>query len=294
MDKCLVCPRKCGVDREKFSGYCGEKKLRVSHFMLHHWEEPIISGNNKGSGTIFFSGCNLKCVYCQNYEISNNGTGKTISVDELVELFKRFENAGAENINLVTPTHFADEIILALKKYKPSIPVVWNTSGYELVETIEKLKGLVDIFLTDLKYYSNDLAKKYSSADNYFDIASKAILTMREIVGEDKIEKGLMKKGLIIRHMVLPGCSEDSVKILEWIKDKMGCDTIISIMNQYLPCNKAELYPEINRKVKPIEYKRVVKKALLLGFKNAYIQDEESSTEEYIPNFKEFDWNKPI
>ena len=296
MNKCLSCPRKCNIDRTVNVGFCGEKSLRVSHFMLHHWEEPLISGTekDKGSGTIFFSGCNLKCVYCQNFEISNNGVGKEISVDELIELFKKIENAGALNINLVTPTHFSAEIIDALKKYKPTIPVVWNTSGYESVEIIEQLNGLVDIFLTDLKYYSNELALKYSSAKDYFKIASESIIKMREIVGDDEIDGGLMKKGVIIRHMVLPNCSEDSVEILEWLNKNIGKETYISIMNQYLPCYMTDKFPEINRKVKPIEYKRVVNKAISLGFKNLFIQESSSSSVDYIPNFKDFDWNAPL
>lgn len=288
MDKCLQCPRNCGIDRKINQGFCGEKSLRVSHVMLHHWEEPIISGSeaDNGSGTIFFTGCNLKCVYCQNWEISNNGIGKSISVSELVEIIKKLENAGALNINLVTPTHFANEIISALKTYKPKVPVVWNTSGYENPEIIEKLSGLVDVFLTDLKYFSTSLASKYSKANDYFDFASKSILKMREVVGDDIIENGLMKKGIIIRHMVLPGCSKDSIEILEWIHKNMGNKTRLSIMNQYLPCFKAKEYAEINKKVTMIEYKRIVNYAIKLGFENIFTQDISSSSEDFIPEFK--------
>ena len=279
MDKCFLCPRKCGTDRKINSGFCGEKNLKISHVMLHHWEEPVISGDvqDKGNGTIFFTGCNLKCVYCQNWEISSNGKGVSLSVPELVDLFKRLEDAGALNINLVTPTHFASEIIEALKIYKPMIPVVWNTSGYESAETIERLAGLVDVFLTDLKYFSTELSGKYSQAKDYFEFASKAILKMREIVGEDVIENGLMKRGVIVRHMVLPGCTADSVKILDWIAGNLGQTTIVSIMNQYLPCFKACEYPEINRKVDGLEYKRVVNYAIKLGLINAYTQELASS-----------------
>lgn len=288
MKKCEMCPRKCEVNRECEFGFCGEKTLRVSHVMLHHWEEPIVSGceKDKGSGTIFFSGCNLKCVYCQNYEISSDGEGKVISVNELVEIFKKLERAGALNINLVTPTHFSGFIIEALNLYKPAIPVVWNTSGYESEETIEKLKGLVDVFLTDIKYYSPSLSKKYSSAEDYFEQASKAVLKMRKIVGEDKIENGLIKRGIIVRHLVLPNCTSDSVKVLEWVKENLGENSIVSIMNQYVPCAKVKDYAEINRKVTPIEYSRVVKRAQSLGFSNAFIQDDTSSSSDYIPSFK--------
>ena len=258
--------------------------------MLHHWEEPEISGNEQdcGSGTIFFTGCNLKCAYCQNWEISNNGVGKNVSVEDLVEIFKVLEAAGALNINLVTPTHFVDEILSSLKIYKPKVPVVWNTSGYESVETIEKLKGFVDVFLTDIKYFSPELSKKYSAAENYFKCASAAIVKMRDVVGEDIIVDGLMKKGIIVRHMVLPKCSSDSIKVLDWIKETLGTTTILSIMNQYTPCFNAKMYPEINQKVPSIEYKRVVNYAITQGFTKVYAQEECSANAEFIPEFKGF------
>ena len=285
--KCNICPRQCNTERLLFPGFCAEKSMRISHIMLHHWEEPLISGNENsvGSGTIFFSGCNLKCVYCQNYEISSNGNGILTTPEKLVEIMKDLERQGALNINFVTPTHFADDILKALKIYKPSIPIVWNTSGYESIETLEKLHGLVDVFLTDLKYYSSDLSRKYSSCSNYFEITSSAILKMREIVGENIIENGLMKKGMIIRHMILPSHSADSIKILDWINATLGNKTIISIMDQYTPCHKSSEYPEINKLVKPIEYQRVVSHARLLGFENAFIQDAESANTNFIPKF---------
>lgn len=285
---CNICPRKCNIDRYYSVGFCAEKSMRISHVMLHHWEEPLISGdeNSVGSGTIFFSGCNLKCVYCQNYEISSNGNGVISTPEQLVEIMKDLENKGALNINFVTPTHFTDEIVNALKMYKPQIPIVWNTSGYESIETLEKLTGLVDIFLTDLKYYSSDLSSKYSSCYNYFDCASKAIIKMREIVGDDKIQDGVMKKGIIIRHMVLPSCSSDSIKVLDWINETLGNKAIISIMNQYTPCHKANLFTEINRTLKPIEYSRVVSHAKKLGFNHAYIQDADSASTNFIPKFR--------
>ena len=286
--KCSICPRGCNIDRTSSIGFCGEKTMRISHVMLHHWEEPLISGDeiSIGSGTIFFSGCNLKCVYCQNYEISSNSNGNLTTPEKLVEIMKDLEQKGALNINFVTPTHFSEEIVDALKLYKPAIPIVWNTSGYESIETLNKLKGLVDIFLSDLKYYSNDLSNKYSNCHNYFDIASKAVLKMREIVGEDEIVEGLMKKGLIIRHMVLPSCSADSIKILNWIKSNLGNSTIVSIMNQYTPCYKAKNFPEISRMLKPIEYARVVSHTRTLGFTSAFIQDESSASTDFIPKFK--------
>lgn len=286
--KCNICPRKCNVDRTCSTGFCNEQSMRISQYMLHHWEEPLISGdeNSTGSGTVFFSGCNLKCVYCQNYEISSNGKGVLTSPEKLIEIMKDLETKGALNINFVTPTHFTDEILTALKIYKPSIPIVWNTSGYESIETLEKISGFVDIFLTDLKYCSSELSLKYSSCSDYFDVTTASILKMREIVGDDKIENGIMKKGIIIRHMVLPSYSADSIKILDWIKDNLGTKTIISIMNQYTPCHKANKYPEINRTVKPIEYQRVVSHARSLGFTSAFIQDKESASTNFIPKFK--------
>lgn len=288
MDKCCICPRECGVNRNISGGFCGEKKLKIAHIMFHHWEEPPISGDENfvGSGAIFFSGCNLKCVYCQNWEISNNKEGKAVSVSELVDIFKKLECAGANNINLVTPTHFAEEIIEALKIYKPQVPVVWNTSGYEKPETIEKLRGLVDIFLTDIRYFSPETAKKYSLAEDYFDCASCAVKKMREVVGQDKFNGGLMKKGVIIRLLVLPNMTTEAIKILDWINDNLGNKTIVSIMNQYFPCYKAKDYPEINRKVREIEYSRVVHYAEKLGFNNAYTQEKTSASQEYVPNFK--------
>ena len=262
----------------------------ISYSMLHHFEEPIISGepcDQRGSGTIFFGGCNMKCVYCQNYELSHGVKGGEVSVLCLAYLMEFLEKQGAYNINLVTPTHYADKIIEALKIYKPNIPVVWNTSGYEKPEVIESLRGYVDIFLTDLKYYDSKLSNKLSKAPNYFEYASKSILKMREIVGEDIIENGLMKKGLIVRHLVLPNASSDSCDILEWISKNLGKDTIVSIMNQYLPFYKAKEIPEINRKLNLLEYKRVVQKALSLGLNNAFIQDEQSADECFVPPFND-------
>lgn len=288
MEKCFDCPRKCGVDRNLIAGFCGEQRMRVSHIMLHHWEEPLISGeeNSAGSGTIFFTGCNLKCVYCQNSTISRNGEGQLVSPENLVEIMKDLESRGALNINFVTPTHFTDEIILALKIYKPSIPIVWNTSGYESLEKIEMLKGFVDVFLTDIKYSDENLSKKYSAAKDYFEIASKAVLKMREVVGEDIIKNGLIKRGIIIRHMVLPGCSADSIKILDWVHTNLGTKTIISVMNQYTPYADVKKFPELNRKVSSLEYKRVIARAKSLGFETIFVQDSSSASEEFIPNFK--------
>ena len=250
--------------------------------MKHFWEEPIISGTN-GSGAVFFSHCSLKCVFCQNYEISHEGKGEIITPQQLAEIFKDLEKQGAHNINLVSPTHYTNEIIQALNIYKPNIPIVWNTNGYEEVKTIKKLKDYVDIFLTDLKYFSPEFSAEFSGAPNYFEKASKAILQMRKNQPKDIIENGIMKNGVIIRHLVMPTLTADSIKILNWIKENLGTETIVSLMSQYLPYYKAK--SPINRKLKPLEYKILLKKCEEFGFFNGYFQDFASASTNYIPKF---------
>lgn len=293
---CNICPRNCNINRDFSLGFCkASNKVKVSKVMQHFFEEPIISGTEEdgtlknGSGTIFFSSCNLKCCYCQNSEISTEALGKEVSTEALADIFKQLENAGANNINLVTPTHYTLQIIEALKIYKPKIPIVWNTSGYEKAETIKLLDGYVDIFLTDLKYFSSELSGKLSLAPNYFEEASKSILEMRKIVSEDKIENGLMKKGLIVRHLALPGQTADSKAVLKWIYENLGNETIISLMSQYVPMANAKSHPEINRKIKPIEYKILVNQLNEYGFKNAFTQEFESAETIYTPDFKSAD-----
>ena len=289
---CNICPRNCKVDRTKQKGYCGCTDLiSISKIMLHHWEEPIISGGEtaKGSGAIFFSGCNLKCVYCQNYEISAGESKNLASAKELANIFKKLELMGALNINLVTPTHFTKQIIEALKIYKPKIPIIWNSSGYENAKEIKKLKQYVDVYLVDLKYMDNDLAKTLSNASDYPKQACQTILQMRKNQPIDVIENGLLEKGLIIRHLVLPNCYENSVQCLDWIKEKLGENTMVSVMSQYLPCHKASAYEFINRPLKPIEYKRIVAYLNKLGFKNGFIQELTSANKAYIPDFNDLD-----
>lgn len=282
---CNLCPRKCNVNRDLKSGFCGvSNTLKVARAQLHFWEEPIISGTN-GSGTIFFSGCNLKCVYCQNYNISNENFGKDITTQRLAEIFKELENAGAHNINLVTPSHYVKQIVEALNIYKPKIPVVYNTSGYDSVEELKMLEGYVDVYLTDLKYYSSELSQKYSSAKNYFEMCSLAIKEMIRQQPKNVMENGLIKKGVIIRHMVLPNCINDSFKVLEWIKNNLGEDVIVSVMGQYTPYFNASKFPEINRKLKPVEYKLVINHFNKLGLKNGFMQSLDSADENFIPPF---------
>lgn len=280
--KCELCPRKCDVDRSVQSGFCGAKTLKIARVMKHFWEEPIISGT-KGSGAIFFSHCSLKCVYCQNKEISQDGKGDEITISQLAQIFKDLELSGVHNINLISPTHYTNEIISALNIYKPKIPIVWNTSGYEEISTIKKLKGYVDVFLTDLKYYSSEISNKYSHASNYFEKASKAIFQMRKNVPQDIIEDEIMKKGLLVRHLILPNCASDSLKIVDWIKHNLSEKTYVSLMSQFLPLNDCPA--PINRKIKPLEYKIVMNKLLKLNFENVYVQDPTSADEKYIPKF---------
>lgn len=290
--KCNVCPRKCNIDRNKNIGFCSAKnEIVVSKIMLHHWEEPIISGDQYaiGSGAIFFAGCNLKCVYCQNYDISNSCAGKTVTKQELIDIFKDFENKGALNINLVTPTHFTTQIVEALKSYKPSIPVVWNSSGYENADEIEKLKDLVDIYLVDLKYMDASLSQELSFAKDYPDVAKKCIIKMKENQPVDIIENGIMKKGVIVRHLVLPNCIENSFLCFDWLKNNLGTDQIISVMSQYVPCYKAKDNPKINRKLHKIEYKRVLAYIQKLGFCNGFLQEMESANNCYTPDFSKYE-----
>lgn len=282
---CNLCPRKCNINRNKNVGFCGvSNTVKIARACLHFWEEPIISGES-GSGTIFFSGCNLKCVYCQNYEISKQAFGKEISVERLAEIFKELENKGANNINLVTPSHYVTQIIEALKIYKPKVPIVYNTSGYDSVEEIKMLEGWVDVYLTDLKYYSKELSKKYSSAENYFEVATKAILKMVKQQPKNIYENGLLKKGVIIRHLVLPNNYKDSFEVLNWIKNNLGENALVSIMGQYTPCYNAKNFEEINRKLKPIEYKLVLNYFQKIGLKNGFMQSLDSADESYIPPF---------
>ena len=286
--KCEVCPRACKIDRNKQAGFCSQtEKIRISKVMFHHYEEPLISGDekSKGSGAIFFTGCNLKCAFCQNYPISHRNKGKNISTKKLAQIFKRLEKKGALNINLVTPSHFTLQIMEALKIYKPKIPIVWNSNGYEKQETIKLLKNYVDVYLVDLKYMDNDIAFKYSKSNNYVENATKAIKQMKLNQPKDIITNGLIKKGLIIRHLILPTHTADSIKCLEFINKDIGTDSIVSLMSQYEPRYDAVKHPEINRKITPLEYKRVVNYALKLGMSNCFTQDLSSADSKYTPKF---------
>lgn len=287
MPICNACPRKCNVERNigEFSrGFCKMPYNAVlARASLHLWEEPVISGK-RGSGAIFFSGCNLRCVFCQNYEISHENFGKQVSKSEFIDIVKNLENQGAHTINLVNPTHFVPFIKEVFSEYKPSVPVVYNTGGYDDVESIRSLQGLIDVYLPDLKYFDSDVSKKYSNAENYFEKASKAVLEMQRQVGKSVIKDGIMQKGMIIRHLVLPKNTDQSIKILRWIKDNLPIDTYISLMSQYVPYVKTE-YKELNRRIVTAEYQKVIAEFERLGFENGFMQERSSAQTDFIPKF---------
>ena len=285
---CSICPRKCNINRSISSGFClSPNHLVVSKVMLHHFEEPILTAENeKGSGAIFFSGCNMRCVYCQNYEISHKIVGEKVSVEKLIEIFKSLEKAGAGNIDLVSPTHYSNLIIQALKIYKPSIPVVWNSNGYESCETLKQLKGLVDIYLVDFKYANNQSAIKYSKTPNYVETTKNALKEMKNQQKTNIFKNGKLVKGIIVRHLVLPNLAKDSTIVLDIIHNILGKNAIVSIMSQYVPMFEAIKLKEINRKITRLEYKLVVNHALKLGLNNSFIQDLDSSCVSYTPDFK--------
>lgn len=281
---CSICPRHCNVDRDIQKGFCQSKNtFKVARAALHFWEEPCISGKN-GSGTVFFSGCNLRCVFCQNYEISRDNKGVDISDERLVEIFENLISQGANNINLVNPTHYATRLAEVLNKWKSPVPIVYNSSGYEEVETLKKLDGLIDIYLPDLKYTRSQKAQRYSAAGDYFEKASAAILEMRRQVKDRFDDNSLMKSGLIVRHLILPQNTNSSIEVIDWVKNNLG-DTYLSLMAQYTPCGDLETMPELGRRITQREYDKVVNYALNQGMENLYIQDLTSADSEYIPSF---------
>ena len=282
---CNQCPRRCNVDRENALGYCkAPNAYKLARASLHFWEEPCISGKS-GSGAVFFSGCNLGCVFCQNYEISHKCKGVEVSEERLIRIFEHLVDEGANNINLVNPTHYAVQLAHTLKKYKPPVPVVYNTSGYDSVDTLKLLDGLVDIYLPDFKYIRNDKALRYSRAEDYPQFAMAALMEMKRQVGNDVFdENGIMKRGMIIRHLVLPGNTNSAIQALDYLAENFG-DTYISVMAQYVPCTDLSEYKEINRKITKREYDKVVNHILELGLEKVFLQKLESATEDYIPDF---------
>ena len=290
LKQCKICPHNCNVNR--LNGKIGRckctDKIKIALASVHNYEEPCISGIN-GSGTIFFSNCNMNCIYCQNYEISQLGKGKEISIKELADIFINQQEKGVNNINLVTPTMYAFQIIEAIKLAKKNgliIPIIYNTNGYEKIETLKALQGYIDVYLPDLKYYSNKLSIKYSKVNNYFSVATEAIKEMYRQVGTPKFnEDGIMQRGIIIRHLVLPNHIQNSKNILKWIKENMPQDVYVSIMAQYFPTYKAKEDELLNRKLTKKEYKEIENFLYTLDLKNGYIQELGEHKKEYVPDF---------
>lgn len=296
-EECHFCPRDCGVNRRSHRGYCNSPaELMAARAALHPWEEPCISGIH-GSGTVFFSGCTLRCCFCQNYKISSEGFGAPITSERLAEIFLELQEQGAHNINLVTATQYLPSLLQALRQAKPqlSIPVVYNCGGYERQETLEALAPYVDIWLPDLKYFSPELSARYSGAADYFEKASAAVRKMISLAGPPAFENYsenekkccLMKRGVIIRHMVLPGQKEDSIRLLQWIHDTLPKGHyLLSILSQYTPFYQSSQYPEINRRITSYEYQKVIDTALRLGLSDGFMQEKSSAKEEYTPPFE--------
>lgn len=292
---CQLCPRACGVDRARTAGFCGcSSTVRAARAALHHWEEPCISGLH-GSGAVFFSGCTLRCCFCQNYSISQEGFGKDLSVQQLADIFLKLQDQGAHNINLVTATQFLPSILPALDliRHRLHIPVVYNCGGYERTETVAALADYVDIWLPDLKYYDPELSRKYSRAADYFEVASRAVTQMIAQTGApvfhtlpERHDISIMDRGVIIRHMVLPGQKEDSIRLLHWMADHLPKNQYyISLMSQYTPFYKSSEYPELSRRITSYEYRKVVDAALGLGLNQGFMQEKSSAKEEYTPPF---------
>ncbi len=290
--KCTLCPRECGIDREKSKGYCGcGEAVKIAKVMLHKWEEPSISGKNE-SGAVFFSGCPLKCVYCQNMDISHGGGGYEVTVGRLAEIFLSLQEKGAHNINLVSPTQYADKIRLALDMIRDrlEIPVVYNTGGYEKPSEIEKMRGYVDVFLTDIKYFSKELSEKYSKASDYFENAIESFKKMTEMCPQCTYdENGIMKSGVILRHLVLPSHRADSIKILESVAEICDISKIkLSLMSQYTPDFYKGDITALKRKITTFEYDSVVNRAIELGY-DGYVQEKSSASSIYTPDFTKGD-----
>lgn len=291
MESCVLCPRECGIDRVNKLGFCGMgEEITAAKAMLHFWEEPCISGK-RGSGAVFFSGCVLRCVFCQNYDISTEKRGKAISIERLSEIFLELQQKGAQNINLVNPTHFVPKIIPAVKRAKErglKIPVVYNSGGYEKVDTLKMLDGVVDIYLPDVKYFSSDLSKKLSNAPDYFEIAISAVEEMVRQTGEPKFtENGEMLSGVIVRHLVLPWEYKDSVEVVKRLGEHFGGGILFSLMSQYTPFGRVRVDKNLekyNRRITTFEYEKVLEAAISAGLRG-YMQEKSSAREEYTPEF---------
>ncbi len=290
LECCEICPRDCKVNRKDGKqGYCKcDDKIKIALVSTHYFEEPCISGKN-GSGTIFFSNCNLNCIYCQNYDISQEGKGKEVSIERLAQIMLEQQERGVNNINLVTPTMYVYQIIEAIKIAKANglkIPIIYNTNSYENVETIKALNGFIDVYLPDLKYYSDEIAIKYSKAPRYFEVATKAIQEMYNQVGKPVFdENGIIKKGVVIRHLILPNHTQNSIHILKWVKENFDDNVLISVMAQYFPTYKAKKDKKLCRKISTAEYKKVESYMYEIGLNNGYMQDLGKHEEEFVPKF---------
>lgn len=290
LENCTLCPHKCGVNRNEKIGRCkANEKVKIALYSTHNFEEPCISGKN-GSGTVFFSNCNLNCIFCQNYEISQQGKGKEITIEQLAQIFLIQQENGVNNINLVTPTSYVLQIIEAIKIARNKglkIPIIYNTNGYENIETLKMLNGYIDVYLPDLKYANNELAKKYSKIDNYFETAQLAIKEMIKQVGSPKFDSnGIIKKGVIIRHLVLPNYIQNSKDVLKWIKYNLPQNTYISVMAQYFPTYKAKDDAFLNRKLSQKEWQEIENYIEQLEFENGFIQELGEHEEEYVPKWE--------
>ena len=281
---CKLCPVECGADRTKTVGACGVDGLRIAKYYLHPFEEPCISFKN-GSGTIFFAGCNLRCAFCQNYEVSRAKRGKVITPSQLAGVFKELEDRGAENVSLVTPSHLTSYLVQAFEIYKPKIPVVYNTSSYEKVDTLKRIDPYIDIYLPDMKFYSPALSKRYLGKENYFDIASEAVQFMANAKETVFSSEGKMLSGCIVRHLVMPLCGSDTKSIIKWFSRELPQNTYLSLMSQYTPFGDIEGFPELSRPVTAREYNTAVQTAFDLGVKNLFLQERDSSGKRYIPSW---------
>lgn len=291
LEKCNICPHKCGINRNDGKvGRCKSKDtVKIALYSVHNFEEPCISGE-KGSGTIFFSNCTMNCVYCQNYEISQEGKGKEVTIEELADIFIKQQERNVQNVNLVTPTSYVPQIIEAVKLAREkgfNLPIVYNTNGYENIETIKMLKGYIDIYLPDLKYYYNELSEKYSKVKNYFEFATQAIKEMYNQVGAPVLDdNGIMQRGLMIRHLILPNNIENSKQVLKWFKENMDENVYVSIMAQYFPTYKAKEDTNLNRKLTKAEYEEIENYLYSLELENGYIQELGEHEEEYVPKWE--------
>ncbi len=284
MNLCNICPNRCNVDRTTKLGKCGaSNKLNIAKYYLHKFEEPVISGSN-GSGTIFFTGCALKCVFCQNYELSRVKRGKDITANELANIFKELEDMGANNINLVTPSHYTYQIIEALEIYKPKIPIVYNTHSYENIKTLKDINPYIDVYLPDLKFFSKTVSKRYTGKENYFEIASENIKFMMQNK-KAVFKNGLIKSGVIVRHLILPLSSNDSVEIVNWFKENKVNGAMFSLMGQYTPLGDISGFKELNRRITKAEYNRVLNALYGLNDNECFIQELSSASEEFVPTW---------